>query len=110
MFYEKINIGSEEVTLCVCASVIPCFKNIFGEDFLKSVGKDPENMDLYMKMGFVMAKFAELGDRGAVNKLTENDYCDWLDRFQTGDIIQSVEKIATVFMREAKGSVKSKKN
>lgn len=76
MLYEKVKIGKEEVTLCMSASVIPCYKNVFGEDFLKAISKDAQNMDLYMKMGFIMAKFADLHDRAAVSRLTEKDFMD----------------------------------
>lgn len=110
MLYEKIKIGGKEVALCCCASVIPCYKNVFDEDFLKNVTKAPDDMDLYMRMGFIMAKFAETNDRAAVCRLTENDFYDWLDQFSSGDIINAVENIATIFMKESGGTVKAKKN
>lgn len=109
MLYEKVTIGTEEVTLCCCGSVIKCYKDIFNEDFLTAVSKDATDTNLYMRMGFVMAKFAELNDRNAVSRLTMDDFYDWIDRFTTGDLINAVEKIATVFMRESKGSVAAKK-
>ena len=35
-----------------------------------------------MRMGFVMAKFAELKDRKEMNKLNEDAFLDWLDQFE----------------------------
>lgn len=110
MLYEKIMIGEEEVTLCSCGSTIKCYKDIFDEDFLTAITKDATDMNRYVQMGFVMAKFAELNDRNAVSKLTKADFYDWLDKYTTGDLVNAVEKIATVFMKESKGSVSAKKN
>lgn len=109
MLYEKINIGDEEITLCMCGSVIKCYKDIFDEDFLTGISKDATDMNRYVQMGFVMAKFAELTNRNEVSKLTKNDFYDWLDRFSTGDLINATEKIATAFMKESRGTVASKK-
>lgn len=109
MLFEKVTIGTDEVTLCCCGSVIKCYKDIFNEDFLTAISKDATDMNRYVQMGFVMAKFAELNDRNAVSKLTSDDFYTWLDKYSTGDIINAVEKIATIFMKESKGTVASKK-
>lgn len=109
MLYDKITIGTEEVTMSCCGSVIKCYKDIFSEDFLAEVGKDATNTNLYLRMGFVMAKFAELNNRDAVSRLTWDDFYDWIDHYSTGDLILAVEKIATLFMKESKGTVAAKK-
>lgn len=109
MLYEKVQIGEDEVTLCSCGSTIKCYKDIFDEDFLTAISKDATDMNRYVQMGFVMAKFAELNDRTAVSKLTKADFYDWLDKYTTGDLIVAVEKIANVFMKESRGTVASKK-
>lgn len=109
MLYERVKIGEDEVTLCCCGSVIKCYKDIFDEDFLTAIAKDATDINRYVQMGFVMVKFAELNDRNAVSKLTKNDFYDWLDKYTTGDLVNAVEKIASVFMKESKGTVASKK-
>lgn len=110
MYIETVKIGETDVQLCVCASIIPCYRNIFNEDFLRKASAEPDNIDLFLRMGFVMAKFAELGDRAKVNRLTPNDYMDWLDQFRSGEIVTAAADIATVFMTEASGQVAAKKN
>ena len=110
MFIETVTIGDEPVKMCVCASVIPCYRNIFGEDFLRKAAAEPDNIDLFLRMGFVMAKFAELDDRAKVNRLTPSDFMDWLDQFRSGDIVKAAGDIALVFMAEAGGEVAAKKN
>lgn len=109
MLYEKVQIGEDEVMLCSCGSTIKCYKDIFDEDFLTAISKDATDMNRYVQMGFVMAKFAELNNRTAVSKLTKADFYDWLDKYTTGDLIVAVEKIANVFMKESRGTVASKK-
>lgn len=110
MYIETVKIGETEVPMCVCASVIPCYKNIFNEDFLRKASSEPDNIDLFLRMGFVMAKFAELGDRAKVNRLTQNDFMDWLDSFRSGEIVTAAADIAVVFMKESGGEVSAKKN
>ena len=110
MYIDTVKIGETEVKMCASASVIPCYKNIFNEDFLRKAAAEPDNIDLFLRMGFVMAKFAELQDRAAVNRLTQNDFLDWLDQFRSGEIVVAAADIATVFMNEAGGEVAAKKN
>ena len=110
MFIETVKIGERDVQLCCCASIMPCFKNVFGEDFLKAVTNDPEDVELFMKMGFIMAQFAELKDRNAVSHLTQDDFGDWLDQFPMASLIKATGKIAQIIMKESGGSVPSKKN
>ena len=109
MLYETIKIGNDDVTLCSCGSTIKCYKDVFGEDFLTALSKDATDMNNYLQMGFVMAKFAELKERDAVSRLTKSDFLDWCDKYTTGDLVVAVEKVATIFMKESAGTVASKK-
>ena len=109
--YQKITIGDVELMFCACASVNVCFNNIFHEDFIKMISTD-EGLatSAMMKMAFVMAKFGETNDRKAVNRLTEDDYCAWLDQFTTGELIEALPQIQTLYMNSNQGSVDAKKN
>lgn len=111
MMYQKIKIGDKEQTFCACASVNVCYFNIFHEDFIKLINTD-EGLatTAMMKMAFVMAKFGELNDRKAVNRLTEDDYCNWLDEFTTGDLVEALPEIQMFFLNTNRTSVNSKKN
>ena len=110
MLYERIEIGGKEHTFCICASVNVCYQNVFHEDFIKIVSNGEESTSAFMKMAFIMAKFAELNDRKLVNQLTLDDYCDWLDQFTPGEIILALPKVEEAYMRESAGTVKTKKN
>lgn len=111
MMYQKIKIGDVELMLCACASVNVCYYNIFHEDFIKEISSDNGMAtSSMMKMAFVMAKFGETNDRKAVNRMTEDNYCDWLDQFTTGELVEALPEIQAFYMSSNQGSVPAKKN
>ena len=109
--YKKIKIGEQELLFCACASVNVCYYNIFHEDFIKMITTD-EGLatSAMMKMAFVMESFGRLNDRKAVNRLTEDSYCDWLDQFTTGELIGSLPEVQAFYMSSNVGTVGAKKN
>ena len=111
MMYQKITIGNKELMFCACASVNVCYFNVFHEDFIKALSSD-EGLaaSTMMKMAFIMQKFADLNDRKAVNRLTIDDYCDWLDQFTTGDFVEALPKIEAAYMESNTQTVDAKKN
>lgn len=111
MMYQKISIGNKELLFCSCASVNVCYNNVFKEDFIKLVATD-EGLaaNAMMKMAFIMQKFADLGDRKLVNRLTMDDYCDWLDQFTTGELVAALPEIQMMYMDANVQSVDAKKN
>ena len=111
MMYKKMKVGAEELTFCACASVNVCYFNVFHEDFIKMISSD-EGLasSCMMKMAFIMAEFGRLNDRKAVNRLTEDNYCDWLDQFTTGELVAALPEIQTFYMASTGTTVSSKKN
>lgn len=111
MMYQQIKVGAKELTLCACASVNVCYFNVFHEDFIKMISSD-EGLatSAMMKMAFIMAEFGRLNDRKKVNRLTEDNYCDWLDQFTTGELVAALPEIQNFYMASANGSVDAKKN
>lgn len=111
MMYTKLKVGAEELTLCACASVNVCYFNVFHEDFIKMISSD-EGLatSAMMKMAFIMAEFGRLNDRKKVNRLTEDNYCDWLDQFTTGELVEALSAIQGFYMASTTGMVDAKKN
>lgn len=111
MLYKKIQVGEKEINFCASASVNVCYLNVFHQDFIKMISTD-EGMaaSAVMQMAFIMAKFAELNDRKKVNRLTEDDYCDWLDQFTTGDLVEALPEVQTFYMASTGQMVGAKKN
>ena len=111
MMYTKLKVGAEELALCACASVNVCYFNVFHEDFIKMISTDEGfATSAMMKMAFIMAEFGRLNDRKKVNRLTEDDYCNWLDQFTTGELVAALPEIQSFYMASNGGTVDAKKN
>ena len=89
------------------------FWNVFHEDPIKlQAGGDPEVselIDFVMKLGFIMAKFAELRSSKAMRQLNEDDYLDWLDQFERSDYLEALGAIREVYEGQKTTSVDAKK-
>lgn len=112
--YNEIKIGGERVPMLAMASVDLYYKQIFHEDAVKlQSGKNFDEGDLInfiMKMGFVMAKFAELKDRKAMAKLNEDAFLDWLDRFERADYLAALADIRATYEGQSVTDADAKKN
>lgn len=108
-----VKIGDKEVQMEAMGSCDRAFWNIFHEDPIKlQAGKNPEVSDLIdfvMKLGFIMAKFAELKSSKAMRQLNEDDYLDWLDQFERADYLEALGDIRLVYEGQKTTSVDSKK-
>lgn len=98
---RNVKIGEREIPMLSMASVDLYYRNIFHEDPIKLQSKaDPDEgdiIDFVMKMGFVMAKFAELHDRKKMTALTEDAYLDWMDGFERSDYLSALLDIKSVY-------------
>ena len=112
--FNIVSIGSERVPMLAMASVDLYYKQIFHEDAVKlQSGKDFDNGDLInflQKMGFVMAKFAELKDRKSMLKLNEDAFLDWLDKFERVDYMNALGDIRLTYEGQAVPGSDAKKN
>lgn len=111
--YNIIKIGAVDVPMLSMASVDVYYKNIFHEDPLKvqteATGPD-EAIAFYYRMGFVMAKFAELKDRKEMAKLNEDSYIEWLDRFDRLELMSALEGIQATYDGQSVTYADAKKN
>lgn len=111
MMYQNVKVGAKDLTLCACASVNVCYFNIFHEDFIREISTDNGlATSSMMKMAFVMAEFGRLNDRKQVNRLTVDNYCDWLDQFTSGELIEALPTIQAFYMSSNGQTVTAKKN
>lgn len=112
--YKVITIGDKEIPMLAAASVNIYCKRIFGIDPLKTVGQDMDYMDgidLYQKVGFVMAKLAEcnkIGSFAQMNELNEDSYLMWLCDLDNGDFIEKTREIAELYIGANKPTGKPK--
>ena len=98
--YNEIKIGEKVVPMLSMASTDLYYRNIFHEDAIKLQTSSQDEGDIInfvMKMGFVMAKFAELKDRKEMNKLNEDAFLDWLDQFERTDYLNALVDIRLTY-------------
>lgn len=97
--YNVVKIGTKEVPMLSMASVDLYFKNIFHEDpvAIQTNMETGDAIGFYQRMGFVMAKFAEIKERKEMLKLTEDAYIDWMDGFERNDLLQALEYIQQTY-------------
>lgn len=107
-----LKIGEREVPMLASASCDIYYKRIFGEDIVKLQASDEWTDTIatlcIMKMGFVMAKFAELKSREKMTALTEDDYIDWLDGLERGPYIDALSEVVAVYNGERSPSSEPK--
>lgn len=98
---KTVKIGETEVAMRASAATAIRYRNIFHGDIMKELMEmNPEKLDAAViekiqKLGFVMAKAAERAD---MNALTEEDYIEWIDGFDTLDIMKSAKDILVVYL------------
>lgn len=98
--YNEIIIGEKVVPMLSMASTDLYYRNIFHEDAIKLQTSSQDEGDIInfvMRMGFVMAKFAELKDRKEMNKLNEDAFLDWLDQFERTDYLNALVDIRLTY-------------
>lgn len=112
--YNLVKIGSKEVPMLCMASADVYYRTIFHEDPIKlQAGKDFDSGDLINfleRMGFVMAKFAELKERKEMFKLTEENFLDWLDQFDRAEYMNALAEIRMTYEGQAVTTSDAKKN
>lgn len=99
--YNIVRIGEKDIPMLAMASVDVYYRNIFHEDPIKlQTAKDLDEGDLIIfvqKMGFVMAKFAEVKDRKEMAKLNEDSFLEWLDQFDRADYLNALGDIRMTY-------------
>ena len=109
--FKVIQIGDQEVPMLCMASVDVYYKRIFGVDPLSALtsGDEGESTALMRGLGFIMAKYAESKDRKAMARLTEDDFLDWLDLFEEGDMLEALGEISDLYRAQKKPTSQEKK-
>ena len=98
--YNVIRIGEKDVPMLSMASVDIYYRNIFHEDAIKLQTKVQDEGDIVnfvMRMGFVMAKFAEFKDHKNMNKLNEDAFLEWLDQFERSDYLNALVDVRMTY-------------
>ena len=113
--YAKITIGSKEVEMAASAATPFCYSALFKKDLIKeqapllSGKQDPaEAIGMINELAFVMAMNATR-KLDEMRKLTEDDFIEWLSRFEVFDMMAAANDILGVYLGNTKMLSKSKK-
>lgn len=121
--YRVIDIGEEKVALLARSSTNVFYKSVFHEDpiDLTSGGEIPlsKQIAFSQQLTFIMSKQAEAQEavnagksptiRDFMQTVTEDDYVDWLERFDFMDLQDSLEEAMNVYTESSKTTSKAKK-
>lgn len=111
--YNLVKIGEKDVPMLSTASVDYFFKTIFREDPFK-IQTEHSNVpgvmiDFTIKMGFIMAKFAESTNRKDMLMLNEDAFYEWLDEFERPDLFGALDEIQATYEAQTGTGSKAKK-
>ena len=96
-----VAIGSHEVPMLANGASVILYKNVFHEDFLSLMQQEPAPADLFVKMGFIFAKQGEGMSMKEVNRLSEDNFLEWLEVFEPLDVLLATESISELFTAQA---------
>lgn len=112
--FNEVKIGSKVVPMLSMSSVDVYYRNVFHEDPIKlqaDASNDPGAMvTFYIKMAFIMAKFAEFHDRKKMATLNEDSYIEWLDQFDRMDMMNALEDVMLTYNGQMVTTSEAKKN
>lgn len=111
--YNVIKIGDKDVPMLAMASVDRYFYHVFHEDAMKAQLKAEDaadNINFVLRMGFIMAKFAELKDSAEMRKLNEDSFDEWLAQFDRLDMINALPDMQATYNGQLVSKAEAKKN
>lgn len=98
---KSIMIGDVEVAMRASAATAIRYRNTFHGDIMKELMEmNPEQIDSSViekiqKLAFIMAKSAEGANMTA---LTEDDYLEWLDQFDSLEMMTASKDIVSIYL------------
>ena len=108
--YKEVKIGSKLIGMTANGFTPYLYKICFREDFLKKVQEATPDPDLFVKMGFIMAKQAEEKDMQKLMRLDESAFYKWLADFEDPmEPLLATNEISGVYFRQS-GATSTPKN
>lgn len=120
---KNVKIGDIEIPMMANGATEYRYRQMFGSDIMvtffrayQKMGEkfdlsnsDPEligeMIDIASKLGFIMSKQAEKADMA---RITENEFIEWLEQFESVDILMSSTDIFGVWLSQRSQTVPSK--
>lgn len=95
--FGVVNIGGKDVEMLANAATPYRFNQVFKDDFLQRAtsGNEAAQVDLFIKVGFIMAKQAE--KKTDISKLNVESFYKWLEDFEPTAMTEAVTEIANIY-------------
>lgn len=108
--FGNVKIGEKETAMAANAATPFWFNQIFHEDFFVlsqqvTEGNEGAAVDLFSKIGFIMAKQAEKAD---MRQLNLDSFIEWLEGFEAMDMAMASGDIALLYSGQTKTIAKAK--
>ena len=108
--FGNVKIGEKETAMAANAATPFWFNQIFHEDFFVlsqqvTEGNEGAAVDLFSKVGFIMAKQAEKAD---MRKLNMDSYIEWLEEYEAMDMAIASSDIALLYSGQTQTTAKAK--
>lgn len=108
--FKVVKIGEKDVPMLSNAATPYRYKQMYGMDLMNEMSKLDENkpteaIEVVEQLAFIMSKAAEKAD---MNMLNMEMYYDWLEQFDSDDMINAFKDIVTLYIGNIKTSSKSK--
>ena len=96
--FKEIKIGDKDVSLLANGSTPIRYRQLFHKDIITKMnaGTNADDaVEMASELAFIMSKSAEKAD---MNTLNLDDYYEWLEQFETFDIVTASEAIFSVYV------------
>ena len=110
-------IGEKAVPMIAFASCNIYYKRVFSEDPFVAIASANDDgsssaplFSFAQQMGYIMARMASAnGDRAKLNKMSFDDYVDWLEDFAVSDMLNAMPDIMALYNGQQNTMSKEKK-
>lgn len=99
-----VKIGDKGIEMAANAASPYIYKQIFHEDFLLKIQEKNPDPDLFQKMGFVMAKQAEIKKVSDLMKLNLDSFYEWLLQFEPMDVMTATAAISNIYFKQSEST------
>ena len=108
--FKEVKIGDKDVSLLANGSTPIRYRQMFHKDIIAKMNEGTnadDAVEMASELAFIMAKSADKAD---MNTLNLDDYYEWLEQFETFDIVTASEDIFNVYVGQTLTTSTAKKN
>lgn len=96
--FKEVKIGEQMIPMKANGATPYRYRELFHKDIITMMNKGTnadDAVEMASELAFIMAKSAEDADMSRLNK---DAFYEWLEQFETFDIVQASEEIFSVYV------------